>query len=56
MYHQDPDHLKYQEKCGRISMEIEMLILDIILSALERINLKIQTQGDSENREDMQPF
>ena len=33
---------EYEQKCGRIAMEIEMLILDAILTALERLNLHNQ--------------
>ena len=37
----DPD-FEYEQKCGHIAMEIEMLILDAIRIALERLNLHNQ--------------
>jgi len=33
---------EYEQKCERIAMEIEMLILDGIIAALERLNLNLQ--------------
>jgi len=49
---------EYEQKCERIALEIEMLILDGLIAALERLNLNLQG-ADMEIKEssaDMEPF
>lgn len=55
MYHPDPDY-EYREKWGRLGMEVEMLILDIIHLAVERLNMRNETVRNKENQEEMEPF
>lgn len=39
-----PEHeFEYEQKCERITTEIEMLIIDGIIAALERLNLNLKT-------------
>ncbi len=49
---------EYEQKCERIAMEIEMLILDGIINALERLNLNLQGADMEINKspDDMEPF
>lgn len=54
MHHPDPDY-EYREKWGRLGMEIEMLILDVILSAVERLNVK-RDQAETVNQPKIEPF
>jgi hypothetical protein len=49
---------EYEQKCERIAMEIEMLILDGIIATLERLNRNLQN-ADVEIKKtstDMKPF
>jgi hypothetical protein len=54
-----PEHeFEYEQKCERITTEIEMLILDGIIAALERLNLNLQG-ADTEikkSSDEMEPF
>jgi hypothetical protein len=49
---------EYEQKCERIAMEIEMLILDGIIAALERLNLNLQDAAMEIKKPsaDMEPF
>jgi hypothetical protein len=55
----DPEHeFEYEQKCERIAMEIETLIIDGIIAALGRVKQylqddDIQTQGPAK---EMEPF
>lgn len=55
MCYQDEDY-EYREKWGRLGMEVEMLILDIIHCAVERLNMRNQTARNTENQDDIEPF
>jgi hypothetical protein len=49
---------EYEQKCERITMQLEMFVLDAILNALERLNYyNQQANADKkESSEDTQPF
>jgi len=49
---------EYEQKCARIAEEIEMLILDTILTALERLNSQNQEVNAKikQPSADTQPF
>ena len=55
----DPEReFEYEQKCEHIAMEIEILILDGILAALERLNRNLQCD-DTQNQKpssDIEPF
>ena len=49
---------EHEEKRGRIIMEIEMIILDLIQNAVERLNLQSQAIKEAEKKlsTNIEPF
>lgn len=50
MYH-DPDY-EYDEKSGRLVMELEMLVLDALLTVIERLRTQYQDIPKPDSRPD----
>lgn len=59
MIHLEPEfEYEYEQKCERITMQLEMFVLDAILNALERLNYYNQhaNADEKESSDDTQPF
>lgn len=55
----DPEHeFEYEQKCERIAMEIETLILDGVIAALGRVKQYLQDDDNQPQKpsNDVEPF